>query len=361
MESVSIAQVYNVAAMPTTLHSWAKINLGLRIGPVRADGFHELATIYQMIALHDFVTVSARPASATSIRVSCDDARVPTDERNTCWKIVAAALDAMGMGAQVEIDIQKKLPVQGGLGAGSGNAAAALIGLERELAGQVRELSQQERLRIAAQTGSDVPLFLLGGTVWGRGRGEQVTALADSPAMACVIAVPDCAVSTPRAFRDWDAAVAARGPALTGAGELATLNELNRKVAEVWGLGGASGVFSEREGLAENSLLALVQTGIENDFETVVFPQQPLLRDLKLALAGPPATPKENQALAAGLSGSGAALFGLYRSGEAAELAANRVRGLKCAALVTRTLPQGRVLSSQLTVVETADAQRTEN
>jgi len=330
--------------MPIALRSFAKINLGLRIGPVRTDGFHELATVYQTIDLHDEVSVSAQVSSVTKIEIRCDDPRVPTDSRNTCWKIVAAALDTMGAQARVEIDIQKKLPVQGGLGAGSSNAAAALVALERELAGQARELSQTERMTLAAQTGSDVPLFLLGGTVWGRGRGEQVTALADSRAVPCVVAVPDAAVSTPQAFRDWDAACL--NAALTGAGEFATLDKLNRTVAEVWRLGGASGVFSLGEGLAENPLLALVQTGIENDFEQVVFPRQPLLRDLKLALAGStPDITQENQALYAALSGSGAALFGLYRSTDAAELAAERVRARNCAALVTKTLPRTEILA----------------
>jgi len=121
---------------------------------------------------------------------------------------------------------------------------------------------------------------------------------------------------------------------------------LNRTVAEVWRLGGASGVFSLGEGLAENPLLALVQTGIENDFEQVVFPRQPLLRDLKLALAGStPDITQENQALYAALSGSGAALFGLYRSTDAAELAAERVRARNCAALVTKTLPRTEILA----------------
>jgi 4-diphosphocytidyl-2-C-methyl-D-erythritol kinase len=337
--------------VPTTLRSYAKINLGLRIGPLRADGFHELATVYQTIDLHDEVAVSATLSSVTALQLRCNDPRVPTDNRNTCWKIVAAALDAMGLQARVEIEIKKNLPLQGGLGAGSANAAAALVCLERELAGHARELSNEERLAIAAQTGSDVPLFLLGGTVWGRGRGEQVTALADSPPMPCVVAVPYCGVSTPQAFRDWDAAHA--DTALTAAGELATLDELNRKVAAVWRLGGASGVFSKGEGLAENPLLALVQTGIENDFEQVVFPRQPLLQDLKLALAGStPDTSEENQALYAALSGSGAALFGLYRSNRAAELAAERVRARNCAALVTKTLQREAVVSSQLSVVE---------
>ncbi len=324
--------------MPTTLQSFAKINLGLRIGPVRADGFHELATVYQTIDLCDRITVTAELAPQPEIVIRCADPRVPTDQRNTCWKIVEAALDALAVNARVEIEIDKRLPVQGGLGAGSGNAAAALLGLEHELAGQVRKLTQEERLQMAARTGSDVPLFLVGGTVWGTGRGEIVRPLPDSPSLPCVVAVPDCAVSTPQAFRDWDA------HSLTESAQFATLVELNRTVAEVWCPVGSSGVFSSGEGLAENPLLALVQTGIVNDFESVVFPQQPKLRDLKLALAGStPVTPQEISALYAALSGSGAALFGLYSCDQAAQDAADRVRGLGCAALVTRTLPRSEM------------------
>src|ERR1700730_359974 len=143
--------------MPTRVPSYSKINLGLAIGPVRADGFHGLVTVYQTLALCDFVTVTARPARETAITVTSNDRRVPTDERNTAWKMVNFALVKAGFAAEVEIQIEKNLPVQGGLGAGSANAAAALVGLERELG---LELSGAARLELAAKVGSDVPLFL---------------------------------------------------------------------------------------------------------------------------------------------------------------------------------------------------------
>src|SRR5277367_870295 len=197
---------YNQQGMPTTVRSFAKINLGLAIGPVRADGFHSLTTLYQTIAAHDLVTVEARLAAETSITLSSNDSRVPLDERNTAYKSVKLALEAKKTGAEVHIYIDKRLPVQGGLGAGSANAVAALIGLERELAAEgVAQLSGPERLRIAAEVGSDVPLFLVGGAVLGVGRGEEVYPLSDLPVTACVIALPDIGVSTPQAFRDWDA------------------------------------------------------------------------------------------------------------------------------------------------------------
>ena len=97
--------------------------------------------------------------------------------------------------------IEKRLPVQGGLGAGSANAVAALIGLERELN---QQLPGEERLKIAAEVGSDVPLFLIGGAVLGLGRGEDVYPMPDLPETHCVVALPNVGVSTPQAFRDWD-------------------------------------------------------------------------------------------------------------------------------------------------------------
>ena len=158
--------------MSVTLRSFAKINIGLAIGLSRPDGYHSLTTVYQTIGLHDLVTVTARRAAATSIVLASNDERVPTDASNTAWKMAERALAALDMTAEVAIHIEKRLPVQGGLGAGSANAAAALLGLERELGCQ---LSEDARLRIGAEVGSDVPLFLVGGAVLGLERGEVVS------------------------------------------------------------------------------------------------------------------------------------------------------------------------------------------
>ncbi len=113
--------------MPTRVRSHAKINLGLGIGAPRQDEFHALATVYQTLELHDWVAVSARRAAKTEIRVTSNDGRVPADGRNTAWKMVELALRELGIAASVEIHIEKNLPVQGGLGAGSANAVAALV------------------------------------------------------------------------------------------------------------------------------------------------------------------------------------------------------------------------------------------
>jgi len=100
--------------MTDRVPSFAKINLGLRIGALRADGFHELRTVYQTIALHDFVRVSVE--RGTGIEIQCDDPRVPCDSSNTCFKIAERAIEALKVRGRVVIEIEKRLPVQGGLG-----------------------------------------------------------------------------------------------------------------------------------------------------------------------------------------------------------------------------------------------------
>src|ERR1700761_5380073 len=157
--------------MSTRVRSYSKINLGLAIGPPRPDGFHGLTTLYQTLDLHDLVNISAKRPTQTRIFLTTNHPFVPRDNRNTAWRMVERCLELLKLTASVEIHIEKRLPVQGGMGAGSANAAAALLGLERELG---MALPGVDRLKLAAQVGSDVPLFLLGGTVLGIGRGEDV-------------------------------------------------------------------------------------------------------------------------------------------------------------------------------------------
>ena len=330
--------------MGTLVRSFSKINLGLAIGPARPDGFHGLTTLYQTLEAHDLVTVEARPSARTAIVLTSNDARVPTDGRNTAWKMAEKALAALGIAAEVRIHIEKRLPVQGGLGAGSANAAAALLGLERELEGQgISGLSGAEQLRLAAEVGSDVPLFLVGGTVLGLGRGEEVYPMPDLPVTECVVALPEVGVSTPEAFRDWDALEAASS--LTPAGPSDKLKTLSRALAAALRGPHSSGVFPLEEDLAGKSgasfevndpLSALVRTGIENDFEEVVFPKYPFLGEIKRVLAS--ASRPEHAALYAALSGSGSALFGLYGSAEAADAAVERLTAVGVRSLRTKTL-----------------------
>jgi 4-diphosphocytidyl-2-C-methyl-D-erythritol kinase len=327
--------------MPTTVRSHAKINLGLGIGAPRTDGFHGLVTLYHTLELHDRVTVSARPVDRTVIRLTCNDRRVPTDGRNTAFKMVELALEVLGRTAEVQIHIDKQLPIQGGLGAGSANAVAALVGLETELGITPEHLPNwpPARLEFAAQVGSDVPLFLVGGAVLGLDRGQMVYPMPDLESLWCLVATPSVGVSTPQAFRDWDALCLRDG--LTAEASDAKLNELSRVLAsaltgvEAWN--GSSGVSSEGGDLAGPQVSALVRTGIANDFEQVVFPQHPLLSEIKRTLAAP-GIPEA--ALYASLSGSGSALFGLYRSQGDAEAARERLRDLGVQSLLTRTLPR---------------------
>ena len=323
--------------MPTRVRSHTKINLGLAIGPLRPDRFHQLTTVYQTLALHEWVTVEARSAAETGLTLSSTHPRVPTDAGNTAWRMVARILELLDRRAEVHIHIDKQLPVQGGLGGGSANAIAALIGLEHELDCR---LSPPDRLLLAAEIGSDIPLFLLGGAVVGVGRGEEVYPLPDIRSWPCVLALPAIGVSTPQAYRDWDSLQAAA--ALTGAAPSATITLLSRSIAAAFGEPHSSGVFSEavdaRVDRAEDPLLALVRTGIENDFEQVVFPQYPFLGEIKRILTGVPGT--EDAAVYAGLSGSGSALFGLYATSAAAQAALVRLERHGVTGLVTSTLPR---------------------
>jgi 4-diphosphocytidyl-2-C-methyl-D-erythritol kinase len=287
---------------------------------------------------------------------------VPTDERNTAWKMVFLALEEIGATAEAEIHIEKRLPVQGGLGAGSANAVAALVGLETELGAwpgdrALPPLGQKasegwgtenswaaRRLEIATKVGSDIPLFLIGGTVLGLDRGQDVYPLPDLEPMCCVVALPETGVSTPQAFRDWDALCAAEG--LTAEASTDKLKVLSRAYASAFAgtqQTGSSGVVSTGDDLAGPVGSALVRTGItswiENDFERVVFAQHPSLREIKRILAGK-GTPEA--ALYASLSGSGSALFGLYQTRGDAEAACARLQSAGVQSQLTRTLPRAQ-------------------
>jgi 4-diphosphocytidyl-2-C-methyl-D-erythritol kinase len=317
--------------MTVTVRSFAKINLGLRIGAARDDGFHELLTVYQTIGLHDVIRVSVGRGSGIEIR--CDDPRVPRDESNTCFRIVERAMTALRAKGRVVIEIKKRLPVQGGLGGASANAVATLLGLERAVR---KTLPAAERLRVAAEVGSDLPLFLVGGTVLGVGRGEQVYPLPDLLAMACVVVTPEVGVSTPKAFAEWDRIFGGGDhptTKLTMASASDRMNELGRELS-AWPsepYSSAPSSFVRRRGRAENPLLWLVRAGITNDFEEVVFPEYPELREGKCAL-------ERAGAKYASLSGSGSTLYGLFGSKAAAARAVIRLCKQGWAAQATSTV-----------------------
>jgi 4-diphosphocytidyl-2-C-methyl-D-erythritol kinase len=334
--------------MPTTVRSFAKINIGLCIGARRPDGFHELRTLYQTIGLHDRITVTV--SKGAGIELHCNTPGVPLDQSNTCWRIVERAMALLTTSGGVRIEIQKRLPVQGGLGGASSNAVAALLALERELK---RELPWPNKLRLAAEVGSDLPQFLIGGTVLGVGRGEEVYPLPELPPMPCVLATPGIAVSTPQAFADWDR-TQEQGK-LTGCPPSDRINLFCSAILS--GRNGflsrpdrtagrhSSGVpASEGRGRAETQLLDLVRTGIANDFEQVVFPQHPELAKVKGIL-------QDEGALYASLSGSGSAVYGLFDSREAAQKAAATVEANGTRAHVTTTVSRkqywGQLLAAE--------------
>src|SRR6185437_3881624 len=209
--------------------------------------------------------------------------------------------------------------------------------MERELK---RELPWPDKFRLAAEVGSDLPLFLIGGTVLGVGRGEEVYPLPELPSVACVLATPEIAVSTPQAFADWDRA--------QKSGKLTTCphsDRINLFCSAIFsGLNGflsrprnaagrhSSGVLAAKgRGRAETQLLDLVRTGIANDFEQVVFPQHPELAKVKAIL-------QDEGAIFASLSGSGSAVYGLFATRNAAKAAAQRIKAQGTRAQVTTTV-----------------------
>ena len=324
--------------MSIAVRSFAKINIGLKIGPLREDGFHELRTLYQTVAVSDVIRVEV--GRGVGIEVYSKDPRVPRDETNTCWRVADRVLRSLKTRGKVRIAIDKNLPVQGGLGAASSNAVATMLALEKALK---RRLPPEERLRIAAEVGSDLPLFLIGGTVLGTGRGEQVYAVEDLPSFHCVLATPEVGVSTPVAFAEWDkkwpakVAGAKSGTKLTGPDGSDRMNTFSQTVYE-W-LNGSSftptGVPSKGWDRAEALLLDLVRTGIENDFESVVFPRYPAVREVKRAL-------ERSGAQYVSLSGSGSTVYGLFADQESAAKAAKILNDTGVPAQATVTLPRER-------------------
>lgn len=161
--------------------SYAKINWSLRITGKRADGFHDLETVFQTISLHDELTFHG----ANALSLACDDPSIPVDDTNLVIRAARA------VNATARIDLRKRIPAGGGLGGGSSNAATTL----RALAPERRDLHE-----IALSLGSDVPFFLLGGTAYATGRGEILTPLDSRAGIPLLLVLPEERVSTREAF-----------------------------------------------------------------------------------------------------------------------------------------------------------------
>jgi 4-diphosphocytidyl-2-C-methyl-D-erythritol kinase len=281
--------------------AFAKINLELRVLGRRPDGYHELRTTFQSIALADTLTFTR---TRGPFRIVCDDPACPTGQRNLVWHVAALVWKAAGRRGRpkgVTVQIVKRVPMQAGLGGGSSDAAAALRVLPKLWRVKV---APHELRRIASVVGADVPYFLEGGTALGLNRGDVLVPLDDIARAWVVVIVPGFGVSTQDAFAWWDKSV---GRPYQG----------RRRGAESPAL--------QRPATRGASLVA-------NDLETVVAARHPIVRRLTRAL-------KREGASLASLSGSGSAVFGLFGSRAAAERAAAALS--RHHVVVTRTLSRG--------------------
>ena len=263
----------------------AKVNLQLAVGPVRADGYHGVATVYHAVSLFDEVTVA--PAKSDSVTVTGEGVgSVPTDGGNLAAR-AAAALRAVGPGARdapgLAIRITKRIPVAAGLAGCSADAAAALVACN-ELWGT--GLSQQELGELASSIGSDVAFGLLGGTAIGIGRGEQVTPVLTSGTFHWVLAFANGGLSTADVYAKCDRMRA---------------SQENRQAK-----GGKVGTASVPDPVLDNALIAALRSGdptevgplLSNDLQSAAISLRPGLR--RTLAAG-----RELGALGAMVSGSG--------------------------------------------------------
>ncbi len=279
-----------------TVRAHAKVNLDLRVLGVRPDTYHELRTVFQTIELHDTLVCADAPGPFT---LKCRTPNVPLDASNLIWKAAASLWDALGRAGDVSdttISIDKKIPVAAGLGGGSADAAAALTALARLWGGAPMTLLRE----VGGTIGADVPFFLSGGTALGLGRGEEVYPLVDMPPHFLVIVRPPFGVSTAEAYAWYDEDRAAG---------LRDVREL-QLLPVPWPSRAAQMI---------------------NDLEPPVVRRHPEISTLKAQL-------KELGAIAAAMSGSGSAVFGLFRNRAAAERAVRPLSKGGARALVTRTL-----------------------
>jgi 4-diphosphocytidyl-2-C-methyl-D-erythritol kinase len=278
------------------------VNLTLRVLGVRADGYHDLRTTFQALALHDTLTFTE---TAGPFRLTCDDPRCPRDGTNLVWR--AARLLWRRRGRRDEVagiaaHIAKRIPIEGGLGGGSSDAAAAL----RALAAIWRMKLDPAALHdVARELGADVPFFLQGGTALGVDRGDTLFQLADLPARFVVLVVPSFGVSTREAYAWWDA-----GPAQAG------------------------------KARALRAPLPFAVTERGNDLEAAVAGRHPEIPRIARRL-------RRSGALDAGMTGSGSGVFGLFTRRADAESAARACAAPARRTLVTRTL--GRAAYARFT------------
>jgi 4-diphosphocytidyl-2-C-methyl-D-erythritol kinase len=279
------------------VRAYAKLNLTLRVGALQADGFHPLQTVFQSLALHD--TLEVMPHRGP-FRLTCSDPGVPVDGRNLVTRAARALWSALGRAGEprgVAVHLTKHIPMQAGLGGGSSDAASTLSALARlwRPRGARADLSA-----IAADLGSDVPYFLLGGTALGLSRGEELYPLEDLPAFSVVLALPPFGVATAEAYRWFDEDHPLQLNMPPGAGRSIT------------GWPGCP-------------------LPLENDLENAVARRHPEIAAARLALEAAGAE-------AASMTGSGSAVFGLFTGEAAARRAARAVAEADFVAVLTRTV-----------------------
>lgn len=252
-----------------TLPAFAKVNLSLKVLQRREDGFHEIRSVFQTIGLHDTLAFEFTPGRGLDIVL--DDALGIED--NLVTRSARLFCEGRNVRGRLRMKLTKRIPMGGGLGGGSSDAAAVLLALPA-LTGKPARLP--ELMDMGARLGSDVPFFLAGGTALGIGRGEELYPLPEGPARPLLVLAPALHVSTPAAYR------ALNRPQLTSPGEFRKLSTFQ---SFVW--------------------QAYLASDAENDFEDAVFQLHPELKRWQRKLERLGAQP-------ARLSGSGAALFGVF-------------------------------------------------
>ena len=281
--------------MTIRVKSYAKINFALDVLFQREDGYHELRTIYQTISLHDHLTISE---TESAIEIVCKDAQVPCDETNLVYQAAVKLRQAAGLTAGARIEIDKRIPVAAGMGGGSSNAAATLMGLEKLWR---LTIDERERFDIAASLGSDVPLFLIGGTLLGVGRGEEVYPIEEAECTNLLLVNPGIAVSTAAAY--------------------ASLRRLTREASPRK----IPFTFFAAKGIRELPLVA------RNDFEEVVLVTHPEIAAVKEKL-------HRFGAKLALMSGSGSTVFAVFDNLETSEQAQQEMRAFGYWAEQARTI-----------------------
>jgi 4-diphosphocytidyl-2-C-methyl-D-erythritol kinase len=275
------------------LRAFAKVNLRLEILGRRADGYHELRTVFQTITLHDTLELSTQRSSRIDFSIEGNESLAAESAKgNLVYRAIEAARRELRWRKGIRAHLVKRIPVGRGLGGGSSDAAAALVGMMRLAR---KEIPAARLIEIGSALGADVPFFLFGGTALGIGRGDEIYPLPDAPRSSVLVVSPhDVAVRTADAYK-WLAAkpLTSARPQLT---KRRTTPKLSSFCALCWSAQGAA---------------------LANDFEVAVFPRYPRLRSIKRELL-------RHGAEEATLAGSGSAVFALFRSPAMARRAAQR-------------------------------------